>query len=100
MTMAKEIISFFERWSQTLIVLASLLITIGIGMQRLNAVEAALEVVHIEGSLPTITNSKDIAVLNHIVSEHVRIQEIQFGRIEDKLDKLSSRKVTDSGLGG
>jgi hypothetical protein len=86
---------FFEKWGQMIITLAGIVFIVGIGVQRLNNVEVVLSQVRIEGSLPTIQNSKDIAVLQHVVNEHVRVQEIQFGRIEGKLDHLAEKGITD-----
>jgi len=92
---ADNMAKFLEKWGQMLITLAGIVFVVGVGVQRLNNVEASLMQVRIEGSLPTIQNSKDIAVLQHVVNEHIRVQEIQFGRIEDKLDKIVSRPITD-----
>ena len=92
---ADNVAKFLEKWGQMLITLAGIVFIVGVGVQRLNNVETALTQVRIEGSLPTIQNSKDIAVLQHVVSEHVRVQEIQFGRIEGKLDHLVEKVVVD-----
>ena len=92
---ADSMAKFFEKWGQMFITLAGIVFIVGVGVQRLNSVEMALSQVRIEGSLPTIQNSKDIAVLQHVVNEHVRIQEIQFGRIEGKLDHLVEKVVVD-----
>ena len=93
--MADSMAKFLEKWGQMLITLAGIVFIVGVGVQRMNNVETSLTQVRIEGSLPTIQNSKDIAVLQHVVNEHVRVQEIQFGRIETKLDHLAERPVVD-----
>ena len=92
---ADNMAKFLEKWGQMLITLAGIVFIVGVGVQRLNNVEVALSQVRIEGSLPTIQNSKDIAVLQHVVNEHARVQEIQFGRIETKLDHLVEKAITD-----
>ena len=92
---ADNVAKFLEKWGQMVITLVGIVFIVGVGVQRLNQVEVALTQVRIEGSLPTIQNSKDIAVLQHVVSEHVRVQEIQFGRIEGKLDHLVEKVVVD-----
>ena len=92
---ADNVAKFLEKWGQMVITLVGIVFIVGVGVQRLNQVEVALTQVRIEGSLPTIQNSKDIAVLQHVVSEQVRVQEIQFGRIEGKLDHLVEKVVVD-----
>ena len=92
---ADNMAKFLEKWGQMIITLAGVVFIVGVGVQRLNNVETTVTQVRIEGSLPTIQNSKDIAVLQHVVNEHIRVQEIQFGRIEDKLDKIVLRPITD-----